>query len=281
MKFSYLCLAVIIAFIATTAVADQAHLKAKFSQLFTADGQFTPELKADVCTSFPEKIDKFKGADWVGTDPSDPSHYKYTLTFCDVAKEAECGAKNGALCQYDESLSGVFVNSLASFTASPAPAFAYIDPKDNAKGYQLTFTNGDSCWSGFSSKDRTVVLKFTCDSTKSERKFNIMEPEPCNYEIDIASKFACAGGSGGEGLSGGAIFLIIVLCVSVVYVLTGCIICVAKFGKPIGIEACPHKAFWCALPGLYIAGIKFTIGKIAGLCGSKTITTSSGEYEEA
>lgn len=280
MKFSYLCLAVVIALVATTAFANESHLSAKFASLFTPTGQFTDELKAEVCKFDKVSLNGFKGADWIGVDPSAPTHYKYTLTFCDTAPEASCKDAKGSLCQYDATKSNLFVGSLASFTEAPAPAFAFIDPKNEDSGYQLTFTNGAKCKTGFSEKDRTVLMKFTCDDSKSERKFSILEEVECSYEIDIATKFACPGG-GSDGISGGAIVLIIIFSVALVYVLAGCIICVAKFGKPFGMEACPQKDFWCALPGLYVAGLKFTGGKIAGCFGSKTITSSSGEYEQA
>lgn len=290
MKLSYVLLAIVLALIATTTIADKARLAAKFAQLFNQDtGKFRDEFVNDI-TGDDDKLDcKFEAGDisafkgeWTGTDPTDPGHYSYTMSFCQESKEDKCKDKGGALCQYDVDKDNELTAMLASFTAQPLPTLEYIEAENPDSGYQLKFVNGDECPMGFTTRERVVTMKLTCDRSNKEKTFQITEPRSdCEYEVDIASKFACDGATSGGGLSGGAIFLLIVLGVALIYTLFGCIICVAKFGKPIGIEACPHKDFWCSLPKLFVAGIGFTIAKIKGCFGGKTIATSSGEYDQA
>jgi hypothetical protein len=293
MKASLILVAVVIALIATTTLASsQAQLRAKFAHLFTetAEGglDFSEELQKDLCEFSTAggddyNFNNFKGDDFTGVNPKKPTAYTYTLSFCRTAAEKLCAAQSGSVCQYDisEGHDHEFTASLASFTTAPPPTFSYIDPTNKSSGLSLVFKNGEKCKpSPMVVKDRILTLRLTCDKTAKERKLTIDETDECVYEVDVKSALACGNGAS-DGLSGGALFLIVVFSVILCYIVFGCIICVVKFGKSIGPDACPQKDFWCALPGFFVAGIGFTIGKIKGCMGSKTITTSSGEYQEA
>lgn len=144
-------------------------------------------------------------------------------------------------------------------------------------GVKIYMENSPRC-GGLIVRPHKTTLLITCGS--NSESFLVDEPETCNYTVEMKSKIACLGGDGDDGLSGGAIFLIILFVCIFLYVAIGCIVCMKKYEKR-GLDACPHKDFWFAIPGLTKDGCIFTVGKIKGCFGSKTITTSSGEYESA
>jgi len=77
-------------------------------------------------------------------------------------------------------------------------------------------------------------------------------------------KAACKGSGGSSGgLSGGSIFLIIILCVSVTYLVGGVIFNKVK-NNAAGVEMIPNHGFWLGLPGLVADGFRFVIGKFRG-----------------
>jgi len=68
-------------------------------------------------------------------------------------------------------------------------------------------------------------------------------------------------------MSGGLVFIIILLVVTPVYIVVGCIY-KAKTKGTTGIESCPNIDFWRDLPGLVKDGFRFVIGKCRGGGGS-------------
>jgi len=82
-----------------------------------------------------------------------------------------------------------------------------------------------------------------------------------DYSIEIKSP----GGAGsGGGLSGGTVFIIIVLVGAVVYVAVGCFYNKFKKGTTGVKESCPQGDFWCDLPSNFIEGFRFTKRKLCG-----------------
>jgi hypothetical protein len=88
----------------------------------------------------------------------------------------------------------------------------------------------------------------------------------------------CTVSGDDDGLSGGAIFLIILACVIPVYILAGCAYNHKVKGAALGLQACPQKDFWTALPGLVGAGCSFTVAKLRGLCDKSG--SSSGASQD-
>eukprot|EP00461_Guttulinopsis_vulgaris_P000018 UN00018 len=284
-----LCVMLILALTINTIRADDVALGRRFRSLFTsteaeiaADPKLS-ELAASVCSFDVINLKSLKGQVKDVVDPFDADHYQYTMTFCATSSEAKCAADKGSICQYDQTqpASERYTAALASFTNTPAPEATYIQPGNKNSGVSIRFKNGGICHlPGGVQIDRQVDLRIKCPTSGSDSKITISETSTCVYEIDMFHKSACAGASDDEGMSGGAIFLLIIFITLAIYFAAGFAICMFRFGKR-GIDAVPHKDFWCSLPGWYVAGIKFTIGKIKNAAGSKTITTSAGEYEEA
>jgi len=92
-----------------------------------------------------------------------------------------------------------------------------------------------------------------------------------DYHLVWESAFACPNGRGGGGdeeggISGGWIFIIILVGIAVLYLLVG--VAVKKFVyQASGIELIPNVVFWLALPGLVRDGNLFIVRKALGLCG--------------
>lgn len=76
-----------------------------------------------------------------------------------------------------------------------------------------------------------------------------------------------SGASSSGGLSGGSVFIIIVLVASVVYVVGGCAFNKLKKGTSGAKESCPNNEFWFDLPALVKDGFLFTKSKLTGKGG--------------
>lgn len=283
MKYALLlCVLVVLALTFTTSTASTDAFKARFLQLMTAD-QATinaspelSELKAEVCKFPLLDLSSLKGKIIDIVDPLNTDHYAYKFSFCHDSTEKQCAANNGALCQYDQTQGNAYVASLASWTNSPPPTLSQTKPDDKTSGYTLSFTNGDDCGLG---RKRSVDMALKCPTKGATA--TITENQTCVYEVSIPVKAACPGGGDDDELSGGAIFLLVIFLTLAIYFIAGFAICFFRFGKT-GIDAIPHfTAFWSQLPKWYMAGIYFTIGKAKNLGGSRTITTSAGEYDQA
>lgn len=184
-------------------------------------------------------------------------HLTYSFNFCGgTPSNALCAASTQgpaqAGCIYEPDRFWL-VSSRWDNTATNHPLS--IDEKPDG-GLTITFQNGGNFPTGAQSR---LVLDLDCGKAKS-----ISYQETSVFptiRLTAQSPLGCPAGS--DGLSGGAIFLIVFFSVLAGYFVLGFLIC--KFGlKKEGIQAVPQYAFWCALPGLYIAGIKFVIGKITG-----------------
>lgn len=199
----------------------------------------------------------------------------YKMTLCDKSKESNCAADGGSFCQYQTD--GSYVNYLASWTSNPPPDYTYINQTDHSAGVQISFENGGICsaYNDLWALDLTVM----CGNTDS---LTFSAAYTCYGIGTLTLKALCPGHGGkpGTGLSTGALFLIVVFALLAIYFAVGCVVCAVKFGQPWGLQALPHREFWLSIPAWFLAGLHFTIGKIKGLFGSTTITSTQGEYEE-
>jgi len=128
-----------------------------------------------------------------------------------------------------------------SYKVSTTPGFLLIKFA-NGESDDCTDTSGKT----FS---RSITFTFTCNNGVEIGTLTSEEPDQCAYEITIPTKYVCSEyilPNATAGLSGGSIFLIILLVVITVY-------CVGGFGfnkyrgSAEGFEAVPHASFWCTL----------------------------------
>jgi hypothetical protein len=89
----------------------------------------------------------------------------------------------------------------------------------------------------------------------------------------------CPVSSSAKPLSGGSIFLIVLVCVAIFYPLIGCVYNRHTKGT-VGFESCPNLEMWRALPGLVRDGVIFTFRcKRAGAAAAAADSGSGGTYE--
>jgi len=129
---------------------------------------------------------------------------------------------------------------------------------DATKQYVIIETSGKAqCWatSGFIS--RTTTINVMC-ADSNDTAFTIQDGTgTCSVFVNL--KLQC----GRSGLSGGGIFLIIIFSLFAAYFIIGFLVCKFVMQKD-GLDAIPQRGFWCALPGLYLAGCRTVIGKVTG-----------------
>ncbi|UJR11406.1 hypothetical protein I4U23_015586 [Adineta vaga] len=122
----------------------------------------------------------------------------------------------------------------------------------------------------YKSADRTLEVSLKCIGAKESDKLDVVGVDSIKqiYLMTLSSKCACWNGcKGGSGtksngeISGGSIFLIIVLILLIVY-LIGFMAFNKLKRKATGIDIIPHRTFWVSLPNYAVAGTKFTFGKI-------------------
>jgi len=141
-------------------------------------------------------------------------------------------------------------------------------------GLSLTYDNpADRC--AQNTIDRMTVINIKCDaSVETFVVDTIAEDKTCEYVISGRSRYGCAKGSGGSGgssgggkpegskLSGGWVFIIILLSVSVLYFVVGGLI-KWRTGAT-GVEMIPNHSFWTDLPALVKDGFGFVRSKATG-----------------
>jgi len=176
-----------------------------------------------------------------------------------------CGAVTGAAACAGAAACTSFLNNMwnpiAMYDAAPAPVFSLITPGNSADGVQLTYQNGK-----YGSDPVKVIYKFICADANAQTTLAPNHDSQNQWSIKVTSPLACGqknGGGGKGGLSGGWVFVIIVLVTSTVYVIGGCVFKHQKQGTQ-GLESCPNIDFWREVPALCKDGVKFTIAKVRG-----------------
>jgi len=115
-------------------------------------------------------------------------------------------------------------------------------------GFSLDFENGSP---DFCKDPRGSKFMFQCDETVEVGDIATNEDSNCHYKITVPTKYVCPeyiihGSASGSGLSGGSIFLIILLVLISVYCIGGLGFNKYK-GSAEGLQLIPQTNFWCAL----------------------------------
>jgi len=214
------------------------------------------------------------GGDYKGTDGT----YDYKMNVCGASNSgAGCTDKQYAICQFSQA-SSTFVASLGSFLVAPTWSVITLPPavpEPAANGVQYTFTNGDICWIAGRQQVRTVINVFRCKAGGgTEDTVKVEEDQTtCTFTITLQTAVACPGGSaakdGGGGISGGWIFIIILISIIPIYIGAGCLFNRTKRGLT-GVEAAPNVEFWRGLPGLIKDGAKYSWNMTRSGCKNGT-----------
>jgi hypothetical protein len=118
---------------------------------------------------------------------------------------------------------------------------------------------------------RAVTFRFICNASVEgsliDASFGATPDTVCNYTLTFQTRHACPavdfpggqggnGGGGGVALSGGSIFLVILLCGTFAYCAIGMFVNFQR-GRH-GSDIIPQREFWIALPGLVWAGCRYS-----------------------
>jgi len=209
-------------------------------------------------------LTKTSGTDYTGSD----GVYEYYMNVCAAALYggADCSQKGFAICQYAGS---TFVASLGTWNlASWASASSTV--------VTATLTDGDKCYQGGDWITRTAHVQFTCGHSSTSPTFSIAEGANCVFNLGLNANCgsgpappdpSSSGGKGPDGtssgLSGGSVFLIILVVLLPIYIAAGCVYKTKTKGTS-GVESCPNVDFWRDLPGLVKDGFRFTFSKCRG-----------------
>lgn len=202
------------------------------------------------------------------TSKDDMGDHQVKFRTCGTVQESNCAAKNGSACFYDENRA----TAIAKWTDDLALEF------DNTK--KLPYLELESASSEVKDKFR---LFFSC-STGADSialEVNQISFSVSVYEVTVTSPKSCFGLSGDDGLSGGWIFIIILLSVLFVYVVAGMIYAVKFQHKNLSPKSLPGASIWVAIFTYAIAGVGFTVNTIKSKCGKKSMDTSGNSYGTA
>jgi len=173
--------------------------------------------------------------------------FQIVARFCGVTEKVKCNPE-GAFCLAD---------------ADAIDAVKLLGTWTNAKGPDSFLKKDDGVVINYDAPTDGLSVYLRCAKTAGKP---VAQRVSNDFVLTYDHPAGCPASGGSGGLSGGWIFLIILLVVTVLYIGIGCAVCIKKYEKR-GIEACPHKDFWCAIPGLAKDGCAFTVGKIKGCFG--------------
>jgi len=176
-------------------------------------------------------------------------HYR----FCGLAPVTpRCTTDKAAFCITPDNSDYV---SLARFQTQDDISIAKTIPN----GVELEISNLEDDFYGA----MTLVITLTCSKAAGEAKSTLVTNNPYHIQFTQQHPAGCPA-SADSGLSGGWIFIIILLSVSFVYVALGCLYNWKRRGAKLGLEACPQRAMWAACLDNVKAGCLFTKSKVCG-----------------
>jgi len=224
-------------------------------QIHAGCGTFTGPSKKQYNLEALTKV----GGDYTGTEPNEAALI-YFWNFCAKQTSGNCPSET----------------PIAQMYQGTCTALGYLPGvvSEQSNGVTITYVNNlDNKCGPAKTVPRTTHLIVQCDASVAGTPtvVGISEPGECIYNINMKSKHACAigGGSGGGsgGLSGGWIFVIILLCGSVLYLLVGVVVKWKVMNTEPGTELIPNIDFWRDLPGLIKDGAVYVKNKLTGAAG--------------
>ncbi|CAF1457410.1 unnamed protein product [Adineta steineri] len=206
------------------------------------------------------------------------TQFRYLLTPCGLVPADKCGKSPAPLDK------GITSCQERIATSSFESAMGYLDgygkspnlefkenPQGPGTGVVMTMRNA-KC----NMNKRLVKITFICDtSITNPTTMDVKENPTCQFDITVKAAGACPIKEG--GVSGGTVFIIILLVLVIVYLLGG--ILYNRFKeKQTGLAVLPHPGFWLLIVGLALTGCRFCINSIRN-CFQGNSATSSGKYE--
>lgn len=203
---------------------------------------------------------KFKFDAMASQDIEVSSQYTYYVRFCGrVQAPSKCASLQTSVC------------GTQTWSETPTNLGYWqgvqMQPLDAARpeaGVQFYFNNG--------SPPYEATIKFICSRTRMAKT----DASSVSPTMEIFDPAACPVEEDEEGLSGGSIFLIILVVVIPIYIAGGCLYNYNKKGTPFGCASCPNHDSWCKFLELTKAGCVFSFNKARSLCGGRSTGGSAG-----
>jgi len=194
----------------------------------------------------------------------------YVISFCSTAGTSSCaGYPNAMGCI---TWPPIYVAPLGNLATS---TWSFIDITQPQMGAQLTMTGGkdidDPSYCPTSGNTLQASVLFLCVNWPGDDSIWVSQYGStvvgCSWVITVNSVSVCSfQPAPASSISGGTIFLIIVIIVTVLYCVGGVLF--MKFARQkTGIELIPNSGFWRELWSLIVDGCKFSWWKIRSVCG--------------
>ena len=206
--------------------------------------------------------------DWSLTG-SDQAVYNWNICAVQNSCPSECGTTGTVACQSCASAPrSIGVISAQTFQVTPG-----------INSVNFIYGQG-SISSGCGGIARNSNISVACSTTATAAIMVNAPPNgQCFYTIIMNSSFACPSTvkpppplkPPSSGLSGGSIFLIVISCLFVTYMIAGALY-QWKMHEASGMDLCPNREFWSESGSLIKGGTLFTWSKITG-------SQSSTSYE--
>jgi len=162
-----------------------------------------------------------------------------------------------------------------------------VDAMGATDGIKLSFKNGQDCPG---KGPRKTNINFLC-SQQDASSFTWSEDTQCEYDITFQTTHACSSGpspknsSASGGLSGGWIFIIILLCLTFVYCVGGMAYNYKYDDSKQGMDLIPQRSMWTGIMEYTIVGCNiswtFVRSKYHEMCNKDrnySIDDSEGPY---
>jgi len=168
---------------------------------------------------------------------SEHGMYSYQASFC--SDRIACGTF----------IYGNFVRSKSGVCQGVYGKWTSAVNVKTVNGFQATFQSTEYCTDDFQTVYKSE-FNFLCDTSAGD--IGLMQAaqvgdNTCEFSVDVHTNLVCAGSTPVNhtpGLSGGSVFLIVLVVLLAVYFLAG--LGYQYYStKSIGV---PHRAFWCTLP---------------------------------
>jgi len=207
-------------------------------------------------------------ADWMLTTDL----YNYNINVCaNTATNMNCRVSNPAY-YFIWAGTCIITGSLDRMS------WALLNPSAPTQGVALKYISEEPCQGAF----REIIVNFICKEGTIGGPTQLSTPTGCLSVMDFETMYGCpkkaSSGLGAGGLSIGSILLIILLCLSVVYLGAGLWYNIQYKHERFGVDALPHKEFWSAIPGLVKDGAVFSFQKAKGIY--ENYRGRSGEYQK-
>lgn len=212
---------------------------------------------------------------------SDAQGYNYKFSVCgnqqNCVRASDGGGDAGATMVSQTIDTNDFCWSLGKYSSSVTPILT-DQSAANGGAFLFTYNSGStsqSCSSNYENK-RTWKPQFICKTgVEWEVPNQVSEEDDCVYDIDIYTKYACisaqqsCSSDDSSGLSGGWIFIIILISGFFAYFCIGYIVMALTINKAGGFgdvsNNIPNKALWINCPKLVIAGCMVSKDFLVGL----------------